>query len=619
MRDWQRAARPAAQRAAAVVAMLTALAAAAAAGPTAARPNVVLFLIDDLGWADLGCYGSTFHQTPQLDRLAAGGLRFTQAYAACPVCSPTRASIVTGKYPARLHLTDWLPGRGDRPDQRLARPPLRQELPLAETTLAEALSAVGYATAHIGKWHLGGEGYGPLEQGYGLNVAGDHTGTPMSYFAPFRGTRGGEPARFMTGLEHAPPGEYLTDRLTAEAERFLTQHADRPFFLSLCHFAVHTPIKAPSEADVARFDPTDRPPGQQRNPIYAAMLWRVDQSVGRIMARLKELGVAERTIVIFTSDNGGLAVSEGPNTPATTNAPLREGKGYLYEGGIRVPLLVHWPAGIPQSRVCDAPVCSLDLFPTLVELCGGRAAGGVDGVSLAQLWREGTAPRRDVLYWHYPHYSNQGGRPGGAVRAGDWKLIEFYEDGRRELFHLGRDPREARNLSAAEPETVERLGRMLADWRREVGAQSMTPFAGYAPHPQAADGTITLPARGAQVFGTQLRYEPAPHKNTLGYWTEAGDGARWEFTLATPGRYTVEVLQGCGPDQGGSVVELAVGPARVEFAVEATGGFQDFRARRVGELTLDAPGRHTLEVRCRSKAARAVMDLRQVRLLPAGT
>ncbi len=590
-----------------LAALLIAQGPALGAGPVAPpRLNVVVIVADDLGWADLGCYGSKYHKTPHLDRLAAAGARFTDAYAAAPVCSPTRAALLTGKYPARLNLTDWLPGRADRPDQKLLRPVIRQELPASETTLAAALQAAGYVTGHVGKWHLGGKGAGPLQRGFTVNVGGDLAGSPLSYFAPF--TRGG---RSMPGLERAPEGEYLTDRLTAEAEKFIEANRGRPFFLYLAHYAVHIPLRAkPGMAE--KYKPGR--PGQQGNPIYAAMIESLDDSVGRIVRKLDDLKLTGRTLVVFTSDNGGLATREGPNTPATSNAPLREGKGYLYEGGLRVPLIVKWAGAVRPGLVLPTPVSSIDLFPTVLDACGLKARK-VDGRSLVPLLK-GRALERGALFWHYPHYSNQGGRPGGAVRAGRYKLIEFYEDGRRELFDLQNDVGESRNLSAERPAVVKALSEKLEAWRKEVGARRTKPNPGYVPNPQAADGTMTLPARTATVHGTQLRYEPMPHKDTLGFWVLAKDWASWELTVTKGGTFTVEVLQGCGKGQGGSEVEVAVGGRALTFIVEDTGHFQNFKARKIGVVTIDKPGRHVLTVKAKKKAGAAVMDLRAVTLRP---
>jgi arylsulfatase A len=572
------------------------------------RPNVVVVLADDLGWADLGCYGSKYHKTPNLDRLAAQGERFTDAYAACPVCSPSRAALLTGKYPARLNLTDWLPGRADRPDQKLLRPIIEQQLPAAETTLAAALKKAGYATGHIGKWHLGGKGSLPQDRGFDVNIAGDATGSPRSYFAPYKNPRG----LFIPGLQRAPDGEYLTDRLTEEAEKFIESNRDKPFFLYLAHYAVHIPLRAKKDL-LAKYKKGK--PGEQGNPIYAAMIESLDDGVGRILKKLDELKLTERTIVVFTSDNGGLSVREGPDTPSTINAPLREGKGYLYEGGIREPLIVQWPNVARAGHVNGTPVCGIDLFPTVLDACGVQSEVRVDGVSLVPLLKGG-ACKRDALYWHYPHYSNQGGKPGAAIRAGDYKLIEFYENGRQELYDLKRDRSEAHNRIADKPELAKELSAKLTAWRKAVGAKMMKPNPDYVPNPQSKDGTVVLPARTAEVHGLQLRYEPLPHKNTLGYWTRGDDWASWDFTITKPGAFAVEVLQGCGKGQGGSEVEVSIDGQTLPFRVEDTGHFQNFKARTLGQIKLEKAGRYTLAVKAKKKAAAAVMDLRSVTLKP---
>ena len=576
------------------------------------RPNVILILLDDLGWADLGCYGSTYHKTPNIDRLAAEGMRFTAAYAACPVCSPTRASIMTGKWPARLHLTDWLPGRDDMPGQMLRRPNFRQELPLEEVTLAEHLKAAGYATAHIGKWHLGGKGFGPREQGFDLNVGGNEKGSPSGYFAPFDDRKG----RGIPGLEDAPQGAYLTDLFTDAAVKFVRENKDHPFFLYLPHFAVHTPLQAKKDL-IAKYEANKNRPGQQSNPIYAAMLESADDSVGRILQELDALKLNERTIVLFTSDNGGLATAEGANTPSTINSPLRDGKGHLYEGGTRVPLIVSWPGSINPATTCDTPVCSIDYLPTLLELCKVAADQKQwDGLSLAPLLKQSGNVTRDAIYWHYPHYSNQTAKPGAAIRVGDYKLIEFYEDGRRELFHLKNDPREGTNLSDKEPDRVRELADKLAAWRKSVDAQLMSANPDYHPNPQDKAGVITMHARTARVHGIMLRFEPLAHKNTLGYWVRQDDWASFEFEVKTPGKFDVEMLVGCGNGSGGSEVEVASGEQQLTFTVQETGGFQNFVPRTIGAVTLDKAGRHTLTVKPVKMPGAAVMDLRQVRLVP---
>ncbi len=440
------------------------------------KPNFIFILIDDLGWADLGCFGSTFYKTPNLDRLASLGMKFTNGYAACPVCSPTRASILTGKYPARLHLTDWLPGRPDLPAQKLLRPQFLQQLALNEVTLAEALKAAGYVSASIGKWHLGGEGFLPQDQGFDVSVAGNQAGSPASFFFPYKSARGSIP-----GLEEGEAGEYLTDRLTGEALKFLERSRSRPFFLYLPHYAVHIPLAGKPEL-VDRYSREAKPGAAQNNAVYAAMIHSVDDSVGSILQKLDDLRIGDRTVVLFMSDNGGLSVKEGPNTPATSNAPLRDGKGYLYEGGIREPLIIRWPGVSKPGSVCDAPVSSIDFFPTLLDIAGvSAAASSVDGVSLVPLLKQSGKLRRSAIYWHYPHYSNQGGKPGAAIRQGDFKLIEFFEDSHVELYNLRTDIGERVNLASGMPKKTAELRHKLSTWRRSVDAQMMTPNPAWHP------------------------------------------------------------------------------------------------------------------------------------------
>lgn len=599
-----------------VLSGLVCMAPAVAADDGPGRPNIILIVADDLGAMDLGCYGSKFHRTPNLDALAARGLRFTAAYAAAPVCSPTRAALMTGMHPARIGLTDWLSGRPDRPDQPLSRPATLNHLPLDFETMAECLARSGYTTAHVGKWHLGGQGFSPQDQGFSLNVAGDETGTPLSYFAPFRNGAG----RFMPGLEKAPAKQYLTDRLTDEAINFIEKQAGskQPFLLYMPHYAVHTPMRAREELS-RTYDPAGIAAGRQRNPIYAAMLESLDESVGRVVRAVEAQGAKDRTWIIFTSDNGGLATLEGPNTPATSNAPLREGKGWLYEGGLRVPLLVSGPGIRQPGSTNDTQVISHDLFPTVLALAGAARSTQAepDGLNLSGLLKRGESVARAALHWHYPHYSNQGGRPGGAIRKGSWKLVEFYEEGRRELFDLSKDPSESRNLASDQPEVVEKLGRELAMWRMSVGAKMPMPNAGYLPNPPGKNGQIVMPASKARVRGVQLRYEPQPHKNTLGYWVREDDYAEWEFTVDSPGEFEVKALVGCGTGQGGSRAGFSFdAEPPIVLEVPDTGGFQEFREMRLGTIELVRSGRHVLKVKPISKAKQAVMDLREVRLVP---
>ena len=445
-------------------------------------PNIVFMLIDDMGYADIGCFGSTLYETPNIDRLAASGMRFTQAYAACPVCSPTRASIMTGKYPARLKLTDFLKGNRSPKDSPLLPALYRDELPLEEVTVAEVLRQAGYATGHVGKWHLGKKGFWPEDQGFQFNYGGCYSGMPKSYFWP--------------DWEDNPPikgsfdGEYLADRLTDEACRFIEAQKDKPFYLNFCHHSVHVPLQAKAdkvakyEAKLAAHPPL---PGQQHNAIYAAMVESVDDSVGRVMETLKRCGIENDTLFIFFSDNGGLSVEEGKFTPATTNAPLRDGKGYLHEGGIREPMIVSWPGTVPPGTECETPVCSIDFLPTFAAL--GRTtpesagARDVDGVDISKLMTAPGAPLpREALYWHYPHFSNQGGRPGGAVRMGDWKLIENYEAGDLELYNLKQDLSEANNLAKSEPGRAQEMLEKLRAWRKSVDANMPRPNPDYVKH-----------------------------------------------------------------------------------------------------------------------------------------
>lgn len=573
------------------------------------RPNIVFIMADDLGWADLGCYGSRYHKTPNLDAFAKTGTKFTNAYAGAPVCSPTRAAILTGQHPARLGITDWLPGRPDRPDQPLNRPALVNDLPDVPT-LPSILKKAGYRTGLIGKWHLGGKEVTPQTRGFDVNIAGDDTGTALSYFAPFKAPNS---QRFMPGLENAPEGEYLTDRLTAEANKFITESKDKPFFLYLSHYAPHTPLKAKPEK-VAKYKTGG--PGSQGNPNYAAMLESLDEGVGSVLAKLDELKLADNTIVVFTSDNGGLATLENMPAPPTINSPLREGKGHLYEGGLRVPLLVRWPGLSKAGQTIDTPVSCLDFLPSFVGAVGQELPKIRDGVDIRPVF--GSKPvDRPFLAWHYPHYSNQTARPGGAIRVGDYKLIEFFDIDRLELFDVKNDPSEGRNLSAAKPEIVKDLHAKLVAWRKEVGAKSMSPNPGYVPNPPDKSGVIRMPARWATVHGVTLRYEPFPHKNTLGYWVDPKEWASWEFTATTPGKYIVEVLQGCGGGNGGSSVNVEVAGQTLNFIVEDTGGFQAFKPREIGTVTIDKAGRYTLAIKPQNKKAAAVMDVRLVTLKPA--
>ncbi|MBP7950915.1 MAG: sulfatase [Verrucomicrobiales bacterium] len=430
--------------------------------------NVILMLVDDLGQTDLGCYGSTYYQTPHIDKLAADGMRFTQASSACTVCSPTRASLLTGKYPARLHLTDWIPGHTQA--KAKLQPPTgwAQQLPLEECTLAELFQYAGFATASIGKWHLGGEEFFPDKQGFGLNLGGTHRGQPSSYFSPFR----------IPTLPDGPEGEFLTEREAAEACRFITDHRSKRFFLYLPHHAVHTPLMGKKEI-VEKYETLAkaRPDVAQGKAAYAALVESVDDSVGRIRARLEELGLWDSTVFIFTSDNGGLVLHD-----TTHNLGLRAGKGSAYEGGTRIPLIIRWPGRTKPGGICHTPVITPDLFATLRDGCALKSSGPpVDGASLLQLLAGQTQLPRDAIFWHYPHYHPGGATPYSAVRLGDLKLIHFFEDDRDELYDLKTDPAETTNLAAAKPDSVQALRHRLETWWKETGAQMPEPNPKFDP------------------------------------------------------------------------------------------------------------------------------------------
>jgi arylsulfatase A-like enzyme len=433
----------------ALVLLATILAGQFAPPAHAQRPNIVFIFADDLGINDLSCYGRKDQPTPNLDRMAAEGIRFTSAYCSQPICSPSRAGLMTGKHPARLHITTFLPGRADAKSQKLLHPKIRMQLPLEEKTLAEHLKEAGYATACIGKWHLGGAGFGPGEQGFDVVHAGRANTQPTS-------SEGGK-------------GEY---DLTAQAVKFIEQHKEGPFFLYLPHNTPHIPLAAKAELVEKHKDAF--------NPTYAAMMETMDDCVGLVLAKLKELGLDERTIVIFTSDNGGLSVLEFANGPSTHNTPYRGGKGFLYEGGLREPAIIRWPGKI-KPAVVDAPMINTDWAPTLLALAGLPVPGGFDGQSIAPpLLGTGTLPPRK-FFWHFPHYNNQGGRPAGAVRDGDWKYVIYYDTGRAELYNLKDDVAEKHDIAAANVETASRLQKLHADWLLEIGAQKNTPNPDFDP------------------------------------------------------------------------------------------------------------------------------------------
>jgi arylsulfatase A-like enzyme len=438
--------------------------------------NVVFILADDLGWADPGCYGADLHETPHLDQLAREGVRFTQAYA-MSVCSPSRASILTGRHAARLGMTIWREGAlKPTTNQKLLPAPAIADLPHAEITIAEALKAAGYLTFHVGKWHLGNADYSPETQGFDLNIGGTHWGAPATYFHPFSGEFGQEREfRYVPGLGRGKPDDYLTDRLTDEALKLIDGAGDRPFFLNLWYHNPHTPLDGKAKL-VEKYRAMIKPGMKHQNPDYAAMIETLDANVGRILNKLRKRKLAERTLVIFASDNGGTIIRHR-GLQVTDNSPLRSGKGSLYEGGIRVPLIVRLPGVTPRGKVCHEPVTCMDFFPTILELCGvgtkenAAPAGPLDGLSFVSLLRQPDSRlNRDALFFHYPHYYSTTA-PVSAVRAGDWKLLEYFEDNHVELYNLREDPGERRDLADQQTSRATRLRDRLQVWRTEVGAK----------------------------------------------------------------------------------------------------------------------------------------------------
>jgi len=434
------------------------------------KPNVVFILADDLGWTDLGCQGSKYYKTPNIDKLAAAGLRFTQGYTCGPNCQPTRAALMTGQYGPRTGI--YTVGGIERFDWKSR--PLRpadnvQKLPLDRGTVGDVMKSAGYATGMFGKWHLGqDDAYHPSKRGF------DQAIVSM-----------GKHFNFVTQPKvEYQKGAYLADFLTDKAVDFIKQNKEKPFFLYLPHFGVHSPFEAKPDL-VAKFK--DQPvAGGHNDPTYAAMIASVDESVGRVLAALEELKLAENTIVIFSSDNGGVGgyVREGLKKTGdiTDNAPLRSGKGSLYEGGVRVPWIVRWPGKIPVGTT-DTPIISVDLLPTLVELSGAKAPANqtLDGVSMVECFTSGgkTTPTRD-LFWHFPGYLGAGQgmwrtTPAGAIRSGDWKLIEFFEDGKKELYDLRADESQKTNLAEKNPVKAAELHAKLVAWRKAIAAPMPTP------------------------------------------------------------------------------------------------------------------------------------------------
>ena len=442
------------------------------------QPNFLFILVDDMGWADLGGYGSDLHRTPRIDALAAEGLRFTDAYSASPVCSPTRASIMTGKHPAKLHMTVWREAAKRPPLNRPLLAPITEDsLPHDEVTIAEVLRDAGYMTAHVGKWHLGTAEYYPQTQGFDYNVGGTLWGAPQTFFYPYSGSQTFSGLRYVPHLGGGQEGEYLTDRLTSEAIRILQNERGKPFFMHLAFHTVHTPIEG-KPADVDRYRQEIREGMRHRNPHYAAMVHSLDENVGRVLDALDDLGVADHTVVILTSDNGGY-VNEFDGMQVTDNFPLRSGKGSLYEGGIRVPAIVRWPGVTQSGAETDVPISSIDYYRTILSvagLTGDREHNRtVDGIDLTPVLRNPDhTPDRAALYFHYPHYYATT-TPVSALRVGHWKLLRYYEDSRTELYDLAEDLGERRNLASEKPEITAALTERLEAWWDRMDAQHPSP------------------------------------------------------------------------------------------------------------------------------------------------
>jgi arylsulfatase A-like enzyme/lysophospholipase L1-like esterase len=453
---------------------------------TTAKPNIVFFLIDDMGWADVGFNGSTFYETPNIDKLAKEGMQFTNAYAACPVCSPTRASVMTGKYPTTMKTTDWfgapqpVEAAKDKSKNRkkLLPAPYIEYLPLEETTIAEALKTNGYKTFIAGKWHLGeDEKYWPENQGFDINKGGYFKGHPDSYFSPYKNPR----------LTDGPVGEYLGDRVAAETVSYIEVNKNNPFFAYVPFYEVHTPMQA-KDSLIKKYQLKKQKLGlkdefitrtdgkktrvSQALPVYAAMVESIDNAVGKILDKIKAAGLEKNTIIVFFSDNGGLSTSEGS---PTSNIPLRGGKGWLYEGGIKEPAIVKYPTQIKAGTVSNVPIISNDFYPTLLQMAGLplMPKQHTGGISITPIFKN-NGLQREALYWHYPHYGNQGGAPGAAIRMGKWKLIEWYENNTIELFDLEKDNGEQNNVANANVEIKNKLLTMLHDWQKKENAEMPT-------------------------------------------------------------------------------------------------------------------------------------------------
>jgi arylsulfatase A len=603
------------------------------------RPNIVLIVTDDLGIFDLGCYGRTDHRTPHLDRLAMEGLRFTNGYCGLPICSASRAALMTSKYPARLHLTSYLPGRPDAPSQRLLNAVMEPRLVPTEQTMAEALRREGYRTGLFGKWHLGGGVSSPKEQGFDVVFEPPGNGNP------------------------AKEGGKNENLITERAIEFLRASGDQPCLCYIPHHSPHIMLKE-QESRVSEN-------ASAWNPLYASAIESLDASIGRLMQAIDDSPELNNTWVIFTSDNGGLHVPEGHRDPVTHNGPFRAGKGYLYEGGLRVPLLMRWPGRISPERVIDTPVSLMDLLPTMLNAIGidpATSVGPLDGRSILPML-DGTKEPTDLqersFYWHLPHYTNQGSRPSGAMRKGRWKLVQDYESKQLELFDLDSDAGERENVAAAHTDITTSMKQAFDSWKTSIAAQECSnnpnfdevlhrqlyidrdpsqlrvestssteignewagwrqsmnaAVAGQQPKLKNVQDAVFLDPSTASVHGTRLRFEPETYKNVLGYWTEVEDWANWQFNSTLQGRVALEIHCGCGAGNGGAEVDVVLKradgtTANLPWVVRETGHFQNIVIEPLGHIEM-VPGATQLEVRPRSKRGVAIVDIRQIVLRP---
>lgn len=596
---------------------------------TDTRPNFVLILADDLGINDLHCYGRADHRTPNLDKIAQQGIRYTSAYCGLSICSASRAGLMTGKSPARLHLTTYLPGRADNPAQKVLNARIQNALPPEERTLAEELKKIGYRTGLFGKWHLGGGESQAASQGFEVTFEPNGNGA--------------------LNEEEGAKNEFAIAKRAAE---FIRANGNGPYFCYVPHHSPHIRIDATPEAiqnNASAF-----------NPLYAANIESLDKSIGLLLEAIAEDRSGRETFVLFASDNGGLHVPEGHQEPMTHNTPFRAGKGYLYEGGVRVPLIVYTPKkSIARPRTEDAPVTLVDVFPTFLELAGvnvGSTQGPLDGTSLAQCWiGEKVHEVERPIYWNFPHYTNQGSRPAAAVRRGDWKLVYQYEDDSVELYNLADDIGESNDLAMKEAAKAAELKQDLDRWLTRVGAQRCLPnphfneslhaaiykafdsskltadksakeigeewkpwrqrlgqaAKDFKPNLRAPHGAMSLLAKDATPHGTKIRFEPEPNKNVIGYWTEVDDWVHWDVTIPKAGKFEVEVQVGCGDGNGGSLVSIVAGDKKIEWTVPETGHFQNMIYHTVGAIDLEE-GANRIEVRPIKKSNFAIMDIRKI-------